>query len=196
MTAINTPDADTRITFLTHLPRIAAHAKFALRHVVCRDTRDDLQAEVVALAWKWFLRLTDRGKHPECFITTLALRCSQAVRAGRRLAGADRTVDVLSRAARPGVVVEPLEDPDAVAAHLSDAMTADTRTPVPRQVAFRLDFPSWRATFAGRARAVLDALAAGERTSDLAQRLGVSPPRVVQYRRDFQRSWHAFHTRM
>jgi hypothetical protein len=188
---------DPSVLFLSHLPRIVAHAAFALRHVPSPDAREDLEAEVVALAWKWFARLTARGRHPEQFVTTLALRCSQAVRAGRRLASPERARDVLSPVAkaRHGVVVEELDDVEAVALHLSDAMAADTRTPVPRQVAFRIDFPAWRAGFVGRTRAVLDALVGGERTTDVARRFGVSPPRVVQYRRAFQQSWADFHSR-
>ena len=194
-------EPDPAELFVLHLPRIEAHARFALRHVLCPDSRDDLEAEIVALAWRWFSVLSARGKHPEQFVTTLALRCSQAVRAGRRLASPDRAGDVLSPVAkvRHGVVVEPLDGPDdaeLVAVRLSDALAADTRTPVPHQVAFRLDFPRWRATFAGRTRQVLDALAEGGRTGEVARRFGVSPPRVAQFRADFRRSWHAFHSRM
>jgi DNA-directed RNA polymerase specialized sigma24 family protein len=86
--------------FLTHLPRIREHARYALRHVSCPDTRDELTAEVIALAWKRFSALARRGKRPEEFITTLALRCSQAVRGGRRLCECDSSEDVLSPVAR------------------------------------------------------------------------------------------------
>ena len=95
------PAPDTHAKFLAHLPKIRRHARYALRGVGCPDTRADLVAETVALAWKHFDRLVERGKRPETFVTTLALRCSQAVRAGRRLAGSDGVTDVLSRS--PGI---------------------------------------------------------------------------------------------
>src|SRR5204863_354410 len=79
------PDADLQLTFVAHLPRIRKHTRYALRNVACHDTRDDLACEAVALAWRHFAALARRGKRPEEFVTTLALRCTQAVRAGRRL---------------------------------------------------------------------------------------------------------------
>ena len=54
--------------FLTHLPRFRAHATYALRHVHCPERRSDLMAETLALAWKQFLALVQRGKDPTRFI--------------------------------------------------------------------------------------------------------------------------------
>lgn len=75
------PVAASRLhaAFLAELPRFAAHARYATRHIACPDTRTDLVAEVLALAWRQFARLHRRGKDPGTFVTTLALRCSQAV---------------------------------------------------------------------------------------------------------------------
>ena len=83
------PD-DLQERFLKKLPRIEAHAKFAFRRVGCPHAREDLEAETIALAWSTFVRLIDRGKNPDQFITTLAMRCAQAVRSGRRVAGGFR----------------------------------------------------------------------------------------------------------
>jgi hypothetical protein len=60
--------------------------------------RSDLAAEILALAWRQFARLHRRGKDPSRFVTTLALRCSQAVKGGRRLVRADGARDSASRA--------------------------------------------------------------------------------------------------
>src|SRR5262249_61780943 len=104
------PPAAPQTAFLEHRPRFRAHARYPFRHVRCPDTRADLTAETLALAWRHFAALALRGRRPEQFVTTLALRCSQAVRAGRRLAGADRSSDALSPVARGrrGVAVRPL----------------------------------------------------------------------------------------
>src|SRR5262249_61956309 len=112
-TATGPTIADPRTTFLEHLPRFRAHARYAFRHVRCPDTRADLTAETLALAWRHFAALALRGRRPETLVTTLALRCSQAVRAGRRLAGSDRSSDALSPVARAphGVAVRPPPDP-------------------------------------------------------------------------------------
>ena len=118
-----------------------------------------------------------RGKRPEEFVTTLALRCTQAVRAGRRLAGSDRSRDVLSPVARVrhGVVVVRLDDRVpapwldpawAGAEVVAAALAIDPKARVAEQAAFRIDFPAWRARLSVRDRAVADALAAGEGTGD------------------------------
>jgi hypothetical protein len=180
--------------FLLHLPRIEAHASCALRHVRCEDTRDDMAAEVVALAWRHFVRLALRGKRPEEFVTTLALRCSQAVRAGRRLAGSESAKDALSRiaAARHGFAVAHLGG-EGLPEGVKEALADCNRGTVPERAAFRIDFPAWRSGMSGHRRAVLDALASGEGTTEVADQFGVSPARVSQMRREFLQGWYAFH---
>ena len=180
--------------FETHLPRVEAHAALALRHVRCPDTRADLTAEVVALAWRTFVRLARRGKKPHQFVTTLALRCSQAVRSGRRLAGAESARDALSRvaAARHGFSVAHLGG-EGLPEGVEEALVGCTRRRVPEQAAFRIDFPAWRACVGRRDRAVLDALASGEGTGEVAAQFHISSARVSQLRRQFRDSWLAFH---
>jgi hypothetical protein len=188
------PAADVHAAFLAHLPRIDAHAAFAVRYVRCPHERADRQAEVIALAWRSFVALTRRGKDPTAFVTTLALRCSQAVKAGRRLARADSARDVLSPVARRrhGFTITGLSRMSRLDPRLAEALADNTKTPVPEQAAFRADFPRWRARFGRRDRAVLDALAAGGRTTEVARRFGLSAGRVSQLRRAFAESWDDF----
>ena len=180
--------------FLTHLPRFRAHASFALRHIHCPETRSDLMAEALAMAWKHFLTLVQRGKDPTRFITTLALRCSQAVRAGHRLVGSERSKDVLSPLAhaRHGFAVGSLDDQPREDDDLAEALVDNTRSRIPDQVAFRIDFPRWRRGLGIRNRRVLDALMTGEGTGDVAERFGLSQARVSQLRGEFHQSWEAF----
>jgi hypothetical protein len=186
--------------FLAHLPRFLAHARFAFRRVGCPEARADRVVETLALAWKHFAALARRGRKPERFLTTLTLRCSQAVKAGRRLAGCETGTDVLSPVAqvRHGVSVVRLPDRDRapdrhpLPDELAEAPADNTRSAVPEQAAFRLDFPRWRASLRRRDRRVLDALAGGERTEDAARRSGISPGRVSQLRREFERGWEQF----
>jgi len=116
MTATTRPPvaaADLHAAFLRQLPRIYGHAQYAFRHVACADSSDDRVAETVALAWKHFAALTRRGKDPAGFVTTLSLRASQAVKAGRRLVRSDGARDALSPVAkvRHGFVVSRLPHP-------------------------------------------------------------------------------------
>jgi hypothetical protein len=77
---------------------------------------------------------------------------------------------------------------DAFEERLAD----DTRTPVPDQVAFRLDFPAFLQTLTERDRRMALALAEGHQARDVAHRFGVSPGRVTQLRQQWRREWHAF----
>ena len=53
----------------------------------------------------------------------------------------------------------------------------NTQTPVPEQVAFRLDFPAWLTTLTARERRLVHEMANNERTLDLSQRFDLSPAR-------------------
>jgi hypothetical protein len=194
---------DTKIvtaSFLSQLPRFLAHARFAFRRVACPQTRADRVAETLALAWKHFVTLSERGRNPGAFAATLALRCTQAVKAGRKLVGNEGGRDALSPVARVrhGFAVgrlpetEAIRDRSSLPAELADALADNTRSAVPEQAAFRVDFPRWRSTLRRRDQGVLDALAAGERGEVAARRFGISPGRVSQLRREFQEGWKAF----
>ena len=189
------PAPATTNQFLMHLPRVRAHAEYALRSVHCPDTRADLMAEILALAWKQFITLVRRGKDPTAFIATLALRCSQAVKAGRRLVGSERSQDVMSSVGqfRHGFEVGSLDDPPSQDDDLAEALVDNMRSRVPDQAAFRIDFPRWRQGLGIRNRRVVDALMAGEATGAVAVRFSMSQGRVSQLRREFEESWDAFH---
>lgn len=67
--------AQLRALFLTVIfPRVRRHARIYFRHVRCRDRRADHVAEAVALAWKWFVRLAERGKDATEFPATRGAR--------------------------------------------------------------------------------------------------------------------------
>ena len=113
-----------RAEFVSHLPRIEAHARYATRHIGCLDIRDELIAETLALAWKHFAALARRGKRPGTFVTTLRggaarppapaaaspartppwTRCRRSRRArhGFRVRGLGRRVPVRTRGRRGG----------------------------------------------------------------------------------------------
>src|SRR5262249_47552333 len=58
--------------FLAILPRIQLHAQIVFRHEKCPDKRSDAVAEAVALAWHWFVRLSQQGKDATLFVAALA----------------------------------------------------------------------------------------------------------------------------
>ena len=64
--------------------------------------------------------------------------------------------------------------------------------PVPRWVTFKMDFAAWRAVLTKKRRAVLDALAAGGKTCEVAQQFGVCRASVSQVRRELADGWREF----
>ena len=75
---------------------------------------------------------------------------------------------------------------------LAEALIDNTRSPVPEQVQFRLDFPSWLRTRTDRDRRIIGDMMIGQRTLDLSKKYGISPGRVSQLRREFHDDWLRF----
>lgn len=86
--------------FRAAMPRIVRHARCYFRHIRCRHKKADCISEVVALCWKWWLRLVQRGKDPTTLVSTLATFAARAVRSGRRVCGQERAKDALSPVAQ------------------------------------------------------------------------------------------------
>jgi hypothetical protein len=182
--------------FLTSvLPKVLSHGRVYFRHLRSAELKEEYLAEMVALAWKWHLRLAERGKDSTRFSTALATFAARAVRSGRKLAGMERTKDVLSPQAqqRKGFAVGKLPDCSTLdGSPLDEALHDNTRSPPDEQAAFRVDFPVWRATHTERDRRILDDLMVGERAHDVAARHGISAGRVSQLRREFHDDWELF----
>jgi len=196
-TAIPTTLASPHLhaAFLSILPRIETHARVCSRGVRCPHSREEFRAEVVALCWQWFVRLVARGKDPLTFPTTLAAYAARAVKSGRRLTGQERSKEVMSPLAqrRRGFAVGRLPHSSTLHGNpLDEALRDNTASPVPEQVAFKIDFPAWRLTHPGRDRRLIDRLMLGERTLDVSRALGLSPARIAQKRREFRDDWLAF----
>lgn len=182
--------------FLALLPTIECHARIRFHHIRCPQTRADALSDVVALAWLWFRRLSQRGKNAARFIRRLTDFACSHVRAGRRLCGQDGAKDVLSPRARirHGFVVLSLpQHGTGEANEFDEALQHNTRSEVPEQVSFRLDFPRWRGSHSERDRRVIDALMVGELPGAVARHHGLSAARVSQLRRKLYADWRTFH---
>jgi hypothetical protein len=177
------------------LPRVLSHGRVCFRGVRCPGKREDAIQEMLALAWKWHLRLARQGKDAAQFPTALATFAARAVRCGRRLARMDAAGDVLSPRAqqRHGFAVVRLPDCATLSDNpLSDALGDNTQTPPDERACFRLDFPRWLASLSERYRRMAQDLMLGERTMDVAARHGISAARVSQLRREFRQGWARF----
>jgi len=182
--------------FLALLPRITLHGQVSFRHLKAPEAREEAIAEMVALCWLWFLRLAQRGKDASRFPSALAGYAARAVRSGRRLCGLEGARDVLSPLAQQqhsfGVAELPAYS-TLRGTLVEEALRDNTRSGVPEQVCFRIDFPCWLAGLTERDRRLVLDMAVGEWTKHLAARYGLSPARISQKRREFHENWLRFH---
>ena len=194
--------------FLTLLSALETHARIFFRHIACAETRADMIAETVALAWRWYVRLQQRGKDITKFRMVFISLVARAVKSGRRVCGQQKTKDVLSERAQrlhgfkverlPCLTRRPLKSlytlPQGQGMNdaLEECLQDNTQTPVPDQAAFRIDFPAWLDTLTPRERRFIREMVKGERTKDLSKRFELSLGRISQLRRAFETGWRQF----
>jgi len=150
---------------------------------------------MIGLCCVWYARLVNQGRNPAAFMTTLAHYAATAVNGGRRVCGQEKTKDLLSRG-RPRqreftVSVQPRTE-DRSGESIESALRDNTQTPVPDQVQFRCDFPAWKQRLTVVKRQLVDRLALGHRTCDLAEESGLSTSRISQLRKEFQADYLLF----
>jgi len=206
-TLLNGPAA-AHAEFLSLCPIVERHARTVLRHRDPAD-REESAAEAVAAAFESYLGLKARGKDPvHDFPTRMATFAVLHVQDGRHVGGHASTRDVLSPQAQQkhGFRVEALpastripldrlySDPDGQQAldAFEERLQDNTQTPVPDQVAFRIDFPAFLRTLSPRDRLMASFLSLGHSAQDAAARFKLSPARITQLRQEWQRAWLAF----
>ena len=192
--ARNLPTAtDVQARFLELLPTIRTAAQVAFRGWDA-EAREDAVTEVIANCYVAFARLAARDKVEVAFATVLARFAIRQLRVGRRVGSRFTVQDVMSPVAqrRRGFTVERF-DADSAGDDWLEAVTDDMSTPVADQAAFRCDFPAWLTQQNRRTRRIVEALALGHTTNEVAHRFRVTPGRVSQLRRELHSSWQTFH---
>jgi hypothetical protein len=181
--------------FLALVPVIRSVARTYFRGIRCSHGRDDAVCETVALAWRWHVRLAARGRDAAQFPITFARLAAKAVACGRRLAGGDRINDVMTLACRWrrgfAVVGLPAASP-APGTEIAEALAANTKSRVSDLVQTRLDLADWRAGLRKRTRLIVDQLALGHGTGDVARMVGLTAARVSQLRDELRRNFLRF----
>ena len=192
--------------FLRILPKIEIHARIVFRAVRCAVQKADCIAECIALCWRWFVRLARQGKDGRHFAGTLATLAARAVRSGRRLCGQLRAKDVMSPVAqrRHGFTVQSLAPELATFAIFADPhgqemqdafeerLQDNLMTPVPDQVAFRVDWPQFFRSLTTRDQQMAEFLSLGHAAKHASEKFGVSPGRVTQIRQRWHQEWIRF----
>ena len=181
------------VEFLTLLPTIERHVSYAFRRVPS-PFRQDVFQEALVTAFVTYRRLVDQGRRDQVFATPLARFAVLRVRDGRRVGSRRNRLDVSCPfvARRRGFRVERIDRFDPRARRWTLKAIRSSATPIPDQVAFRLDFPQWLSTQSRRNRRLIQALACGDTASEAARRFHISAARVSQLRRQFSQSWRAF----
>lgn len=176
--------------FLALEPVVRRHARVAFRDRYGEE-REEAEAEAVAAAFESFVALKKRGVDAAAFPSALAIYAVLHVKDGRHVGGRSSSRDVLSPKARQRrhFHVFSLETVgNALTEHLADG----GQTPVPDQVAARLDIPAFLQTLSERDRNLALQLADGHQANHVAARAGISPARLTQLRRQWFRVWRHF----
>ena len=189
----NSSEPSWQRRFVEVLPTIERQTRFALRHL-SGEALEDAVAEVVANCVCAFRRLHERGCLRIEFARALVRFAVAQFRSGRRVGNRQNSHDVYDRLARRrgGYRLLSID-----AAHRRNAPWAETlvengRSPVPDQVCFRIDFPSWLDQQSERNREIAERLSLGHSTSEVASEFQVSRARISQLRREFEESWNEF----
>ena len=70
-------------------PKLKCAHHIAFAYCKCANQKADKTAEAIALAWKWFVKLQERGKNAATFPGVFAILVARAVASGRRIAGGE-----------------------------------------------------------------------------------------------------------
>ena len=167
---IRSAAAEWQARFLVMLPLIETHARLVFRRLD-PEARDDAVQEVIANAFVAFARLVQLQKADVAYPSALARFAVAQFRDGRRVGNRMNVRDVLSPYAqkRRRKPVERLDRFDETRGEWMEAVVEDHRTPVADQVAFRCDFPDWLKSLPARTRRIVQELALGHSTGDVAK---------------------------
>ena len=154
-------------------------AKFRFRNY---PNKAELVADVQSTAWE--LSLT---AGPNATVNTLANFACRRVSIRRQFSESQRDLTAIPKDKRASRAMFRKVFFDIRA-------FIDSRNDPAEIAAFRIDCPAWLASLSPLKRQAAEMLAVGERTSEVARRLEVSPGRIAQIRRELAESWIAAHS--
>jgi DNA-binding CsgD family transcriptional regulator len=184
--------------FVNMVPEIQSRAGATFRHLD-PEAREEAVAETVAAAWKNHVHCVGQGK--AIGAAGLAHYAVLGVKSGRSLCGQSATdVQALRTQLLRRVTVEsfdalPLRQADSGWWERSEALEDKRLCDRPfHRVRIRHDYGAFLAlpVVSDQERQVFQLLADGNRTSEIARRLGVSAPRVCQLKSALGRKLRGF----
>lgn len=166
------------------LPAVQRSARKRFRHLPAH-VREELEQDATAMAWGHFIKLIGKGLEPLNCVGTIVLRCIQSERRQEHFCGQETRNDALAYKARQihGFALQTL-------ACLANAIDDDG--PIPDQVAFRIDFATWRASLDDADQVLIDSLAEGYRPKEAEKRNNLPRKSVDIRRRRWRSTWQQF----
>ena len=147
------------------------------------DRREEAIQNTLAVAWKFLYALFEQGRllHPEIWKSVLWYSVRQTKR-GRTPLGQPGAKDAFEGRRRGRVKFEPVDLQDLIG----------RKTPVLDQVIFRVDVARFLSTLTPRQQMLAYELAAGGSTKGVAERHGVTPGAISQFRNRFRMLYNDF----
>lgn len=173
-----------RTAFTAVVPDLTRMASAAFRQLT-PEAREESVQNTLALAWHAYHALIQQGRGAEPGIIKSILWFSiKQTRAGRTVPGdgGSKPKDAFSYAKRGRVKFESVQMNHFVSKN----------TPVPEAASFRTDVPAFLATLSDRQQRIADALMAGETTSEVAERFGVTAGAISQFRAGFRKRFETY----
>lgn len=164
-------------TFVARLPWMRSTARAAFQHLDT-DKREEAVSNTVALAWKAWHRLNERGRADEPGILKAVIWYSiKQTKAGRRIDSARKPRDPLSLRMHGKVKFEAFD--------LNELVGKNTN--IPDAVSFRLDVPAFfKQILSERQRNLAFDLAGGMSTTEAAAKYNRTPGAISQFRNRFK----------
>ncbi len=191
--ADESPTVSWQEGFLEMLPLIERHARIALSSLDA-EAREDAICEVVANAMCAYRQLHERNELDKAFASALARFAVAQFHGGRRVGTRQCSHDVFSakNKRRSDFEIRSFGCPGEMKGAWLECLHDNRLTPVFEQVAFRLDFPRWLKSQSWRNQQIVESLAIGNSTNEVAKQFSISPARVSQIRRELAESWNRF----
>lgn len=191
ITCTSTNDWQSR--FVSMLPSIRRTAAFQLTGMT-PEAKEDALAEVIANCFVAYFRLVELGKESLAYPSVLSGFAVRQYRVGHRVGNRARRNDIYTEYCRQKNSHElcHLGAPGEQVGRWNEYLVDNSVSPVPDQVAFRVDFREWLGKLPPRTRQIVEEFAYGERVTEVSNRLGVSLGRVSQLRRELHDAWQEF----
>lgn len=168
------------------------HARHRTRGWKCEQTREDVQADAQALAWRWFVEADSRGKNIGDHPMGVAILAVKSALGGRKVSYCSGSRDAMLRRAPTsewGCGPDDCEQDDC-GSPWERCIFAERNTWSPGDAAaFRIDWAAFLAQLPARDVSMMDDLIKGMKANVVAEKYGITPGRVTQKRHAWRDAW-------